>query len=198
MFSKQVEMRNETRWGPKFIFAWHMLRRMLKVVKKYPKVAVGERPFLLLFSSVKLKTILFESFPHTFSKYIWKLLYNYSTRISKCVPCGRKFKDPYLFWFKQYPFLKDPPGCYDSPWTEPVDNICTRLFTVSNSSCCWWCKTELLEETLSSCCSSCPMMAVCLSISDWSCSFSSRSVFSSTCLCFSISITFFSRRLKRG
>ena len=58
-----------------------------------------------------------------------------------------------------------------------------RLLRLSSSSCCWCCRTLLLEETLSSCCSSWPMMEVCLSIRVWSCSFSSLTIFSSTCLC---------------
>lgn len=73
-----------------------------------------------------------------------------------------------------------------------------RLLTVSSRSCCWRCSAVLLEETLRSCCSSSPMMAVCRRIRARSCSFSFRSIFSSTCLCCSISSTFFSRKLRRG
>lgn len=86
----------------------------------------------------------------------------------------------------------------DSPRTEPTEMVWMRLFTVSSSSCCWCCSTVLLEETLISCCSNSPMMAVCLSIRVWSCSFSSSSIFSSTCLCSSISFTLFSRKLRRS
>lgn len=85
----------------------------------------------------------------------------------------------------------------NSLWAVPIEMVWMRLLTVSRSSCCWCCRTVLLEETLSSCCSSSPIMAVCLRMRTWSCSFSSRSFFNSTCRCSSISSTFFSRKLKR-
>lgn len=87
-------------------------------------------------------------------------------------------------------------GC--SPWADPADSVYMREFTVSSNSCCWWWRTELLEETFSSCCSSSPMIRVCLNIKVWSCSLSSCRALSSTWLCFSISCTFFSKKLRRS
>lgn len=81
------------------------------------------------------------------------------------------------------------------PWNEPSEMLWMRLLTVSSSSCCWRCSAVLLEETLISCCSNWPMTAVCRSTRVWSCSFSSWNIFSSTCRCSSMSLTFFSRTL---
>lgn len=82
------------------------------------------------------------------------------------------------------------------PWNEPSEMLWMRLLTVSSSSCCCRCSAVLLEETLISCCSNWPMTAVCRSTRVWSCSFSSWNIFSSTCRCSSMSLTFFSRTLR--
>lgn len=82
------------------------------------------------------------------------------------------------------------------PRNEPSEMLWMRLLTVSRSSCCWCCSAVLLEETLISCCSNWPMTAVCCSTRFWSCSFSSWKIFSSTCRCSSMSLTFFSRTLQ--
>lgn len=82
------------------------------------------------------------------------------------------------------------------PRKEPSEMLWMRLLTVSRSSCCWRCSDVLLEETLISCCSNWPMTAVCRSTRFWSCSRSSWKIFSSTCRCSSMSLTFFSRILQ--
>lgn len=97
-------------------------------------------------------------------------------------------------WFEYSNGLK---WSNESPRNEPSEMLWMRLLTVSSSSCCCCCSMVLLEETLISCCSNLPMMAVCRSIRVWSCSFSSWNIFSSTCLCSSMSFTLFSRTLRR-